>query len=61
MPNSKDLCFIKLSVNAQAPTKANSLDAGFDLYCAHNYTIDPLGMQIIHTDIAIQVPIGKIS
>ena len=45
-----------LSVHAQAPRRQTKSAAGYDLYSAYDYSIDPRGKQVIETDISLQVP-----
>lgn len=48
----------KLSANATIPTKAHSLDAGFDLYASRTVTIPAHDRALIPTDIAMEIPEG---
>lgn len=50
------LRFVKLSENAHSPTKATPDAAGFDLYSAYDYEIQPSGKVLALTDIQIAVP-----
>ena len=50
------LRFAKLSHNATAPTKATVHAAGYDLYSAYDYTIQPMDKVLALTDIQIAVP-----
>ena len=53
--NSRINLIVKLlSNNAKMPTKATSGSAGYDLYSAHDVTIDPGKMQLVKTDISIE-------
>ena len=52
------LRFVKLSDNAYPPSKATHDAAGFDLYSAYDYEIQPHGKQLVLTDIQIAVPNG---
>lgn len=53
------LRFSKITQNAYAPTKSSTRAAGFDLKSAYNYTVLARGVQLIKTDIRIQMPIGS--
>lgn len=48
--------FIKLSTSATTPSIATSGSAGYDLYSAYNYTIQPDGKELVSTDIALKLP-----
>jgi len=48
----------KLHVDAVIPTKANALDAGWDLYSTQEATLPPLQRSLISTDIAMLIPKG---
>lgn len=50
------LRFAKLSSNAYTPTKATADAAGFDLYSAYDYTIQPMDKVLALTDIQVAVP-----
>jgi dUTP pyrophosphatase len=50
------LRFSKLTEFAYAPTKATPYAAGFDLYSAYDYTIEPGNKQLVMTDIQIALP-----
>ncbi|CAF99850.1 unnamed protein product [Tetraodon nigroviridis] len=52
------LRFAKLSEHATTPTRGSVKAAGFDLYSAYDYAIDPLDKAIVKTDIQIAVPHG---
>ncbi|XP_003969884.2 deoxyuridine 5'-triphosphate nucleotidohydrolase, mitochondrial isoform X2 [Takifugu rubripes] len=52
------LRFAKLSEHATTPTRGSAKAAGYDLYSAYDYTIDPLDKAIVKTDIQIAVPHG---
>lgn len=45
-----------LSEDATMPTKATSGSAGYDLYSAHDVTIEPGEIQLVRTDISIECP-----
>lgn len=44
------------SPDAKVPSKANPLDAGFDLSAVENYIIAPNAMQMVDTGIIIEIP-----
>ena len=50
--------FKKLSENAVMPKKAHPTDAGFDLAASETTTIPANGRALIHTDIAMDIPLG---
>lgn len=52
------LRFVKLSQNASAPSKASADAAGFDLYSAYDYEVQPSGKVLALTDLQIAVPDG---
>ncbi|KAG9489323.1 deoxyuridine 5'-triphosphate nucleotidohydrolase, mitochondrial isoform X2 [Eleutherodactylus coqui] len=52
------LRFAKLSEHACTPTRGSCRAAGYDLYSAYDYTIDPQDKAIVKTDIQISVPSG---
>ena len=52
------LRFVKLTENACAPSKATADAAGFDLYSAYDYEVQPSGKVLAMTDIQIAVPSG---
>lgn len=53
------LRFKRLSANARTPARANSDDAGLDLYAAEQATIPPAGGRAgVGTGIAVEIPIG---
>ncbi|XP_073424556.1 deoxyuridine 5'-triphosphate nucleotidohydrolase, mitochondrial [Dendrobates tinctorius] len=56
--SSSVLRFAKLSEHASAPTRGSVRAAGYDLYSAYDYTIDPQDKAIVKTDIQICVPTG---
>jgi dUTP pyrophosphatase len=55
---SKVLRFCKLTPNAYAPSKGSTSAAGFDLYSAYDYEIEPSGKILVLTDIQIDLPRG---
>ncbi|XP_053721776.1 deoxyuridine 5'-triphosphate nucleotidohydrolase, mitochondrial isoform X2 [Synchiropus splendidus] len=52
------LRFAKLSEHATTPTRGSLRAAGYDLYSAYDYTIEPMGKAVVKTDIQIAVPHG---
>ena len=52
------LYFCKMSKDATTPTRGTELSAGYDLYSAQNYTIEPKDKALVMTDIQVSVPEG---
>ncbi|KAM9817413.1 deoxyuridine 5'-triphosphate nucleotidohydrolase, mitochondrial isoform 2-T2 [Neosynchiropus ocellatus] len=52
------LRFAKLSERATTPSRGSLRAAGYDLYSAYDYTIEPMGKAVVKTDIQIAVPHG---
>lgn len=50
------LRFVRISENAFAPTKGSPDAAGFDLYSAYDYEVQPGGKILALTDLQIAVP-----
>jgi dUTP pyrophosphatase len=50
------LRFVKLTENGYTPTKGTKDAAGFDLYSAYDYEIQPHGKILAQTDIQVAVP-----
>jgi len=48
--------FIKLSDRAAEPQKIHSDDAGYDLFAAHGAVVAPGTVELIRTDIAMELP-----
>lgn len=48
----------KLSFKARLPTRGSEFAAGYDLYAAKDTIVPGRGKVLVHTDIAIAVPIG---
>lgn len=46
----------KLHPLAQIPKRANTTDAGADLYSVEDITIPPLSRALIHTGISLEIP-----
>jgi dUTP pyrophosphatase len=46
----------KLHPLAQIPKRANSFDAGADLYSIENIIIPPLSRALVHTGISLEIP-----
>lgn len=46
------------NVFASKPTRANPFDAGYDLYAADSYTVEPGKRQLIKTGISVAIPEG---
>ncbi|PTJ02728.1 dUTP pyrophosphatase [Staphylococcus simulans] len=49
-----------LSENATMPTRANSTDAGYDIYAAETVILEPQEKVIIKTDLAVNIPKGYV-
>ena len=56
--SSNQLYVQHLSEHAQTPTRAHEGDVGYDLYAAHDCTIESKGKALIKTDIAVAIPPG---
>ncbi|MEN9912722.1 MAG: hypothetical protein RLY66_130 [Candidatus Parcubacteria bacterium] len=54
------LKFLKLNLDAKAPTRAHADDAGMDLYCCEAFTIEPGGRTSVGTGIAFEIPAGHV-
>ncbi|XP_058607327.1 deoxyuridine 5'-triphosphate nucleotidohydrolase, mitochondrial isoform X1 [Onychostoma macrolepis] len=54
----KVLKFAKLTENATTPSRGSNQAAGFDLYSAYDYSIEPMDKALVKTDIQIAVPHG---
>ncbi|XP_059927613.1 deoxyuridine 5'-triphosphate nucleotidohydrolase, mitochondrial isoform X1 [Gadus macrocephalus] len=52
------LKFAKLSELATTPTRGSPRAAGYDLYSAYEYTIEPMDKALVRTDLQIAVPHG---
>ena len=52
------LKYVRLTENAYHPYKASLNAAGFDLYSAYDYQVQPNGKVLVMTDIQISVPYG---
>ena len=50
----------KLEVNATVPTRANTSDAGWDLYASESLSIDPNDKGLVSTKIAMAIPEGYV-
>lgn len=50
----------RLTENAVIPTKAYEYDAGFDLYCNEDFSIDHLCRKTISTGISMAIPQGYV-
>ena len=58
--NGHPLRFMKLERDAITPTKANSSDAGFDLYASHGTILQKRAHKLIKTGIAMEIPRGYV-
>lgn len=58
--NHHKLSIEKLNPQAKLPTKANTNDAGYDLYSADYYSLAPYGQALVSTGIKIAVPAGYV-
>ena len=56
--NNQVLSFVKLTKNAITPLKTLSGAAGFDLFSAYEYEVQPGGKELVLTDIQIEPPFG---
>ena len=50
----------RLTESAQAPTRANEHDAGWDLYADEDVTISPSTHRTISTGISLEIPEGMV-
>lgn len=48
--------FVKLHPQARVPSRANTNDAGADLYAVEDVSITPLGRELVKTGIALSMP-----
>lgn len=48
----------RLSPDGTIPTRGSKYSAGFDLYAAHDYLLQPGETALIHTGFAMQLPAG---
>jgi len=55
-----DIYVKRLSAKGTVPTKANSSDAGWDLYSSEDAIIDPSKSELISTDISMAIPEGYV-
>ena len=58
MAASPVLRFVRLTENAQAPTRGSPRAAGLNLYSAYDATVPARGKALIPTDLQIQLPEG---
>ena len=58
MTKNTYLKYYKTSENAFAPSKPFTGSAGFDLHSAHDVSIPAMGVGVVSTDLAIQLPEG---
>lgn len=58
--NTPNLPVKKLNPLATPPTRANSTDAGLDLYSAQNVVIPPRSRLLVSTGIAVAIPVGLV-
>ena len=52
--------FRLLNEHAQAPTKANTFDAGWDLYSSQLVSLPPGGRELVSTGVAFDIPQGYV-
>ena len=52
------LKFVRLSEHASAPFRGSDRAAGFDLTSAHDCVVPARGMQLVKTDLQIELPAG---
>ena len=50
----------RLNESATIPTKANNLDAGWDLYSSENLLIEPNSRGLVKTGISFEIPDGHV-
>lgn len=55
-----EIQIVKLEPSAQIPTKANSGDAGFDLYSVEEVTLAPFERSAVRTGISIALPASTV-
>jgi dUTP pyrophosphatase len=55
---SSILKFRRMTENAFKPSKGSLRAAGYDLFSAYNYVLEPRGKELIKTDLQIQIPEG---
>ena len=48
----------RLRSSAKVPTKAHKTDAGFDLYASEYVDMEPSGITLVPTGIAVEIPEG---
>ncbi|UOX38766.1 dUTPase [Finch poxvirus] len=48
----------KVTENATIPSKQSQWAAGYDLYSAYDYTVQPMDKELVFTDLIISVPRG---
>lgn len=58
--NFNKLNIKKLTDNAVLPTKANSTDAGYDLYSVEDLVIKPNTRAMVHTGISMAIPANHV-
>jgi dTMP kinase len=57
---NQSLLVERVQVDAKLPSKANSSDAGFDLFANEDYSIEIYGQALIKTGIKIAIPEGHV-
>ena len=50
--------YVKLSADAEEPTRAKAGDAAYDLYSVETVKIEPLYRKIVRTGISVEIPKG---
>ncbi|ARF02662.1 SWPV1-047 [Shearwaterpox virus] len=56
--SSKKVIVYRITKNATLPNRQSSNAAGYDLYSAYDYTIQPMDKELILTDIVMSIPSG---
>ncbi|AUD40142.1 dUTP pyrophosphatase [Flamingopox virus FGPVKD09] len=54
----EEVTVFKISERAKLPYKQTRYSAGYDLYSAYDYVIEPMDKELIKTDIIIKIPNG---
>lgn len=49
---------VVLDEKAKMPTKAHADDAGFDLYCREDFSVEVFDSAVVDTGVHMQIPIG---
>ncbi|URH25015.1 dUTP pyrophosphatase vaccinia F2L-like protein [Fowlpox virus] len=54
----EEVTVYKISDRAKLPYKQTRYSAGYDLYSAYDYVIEPMNKELIKTDIILKIPNG---